>query len=219
MTDTKTRIPLVQAERMAALIAPILSPFCERIEIVGSLRRRLATNSTEPIGDIEFLAIPKIVPGEPVPTLFSDDPSETTEPIDLLHEFLLNQAKEAEEWFPRHNLRGGVSSMGRLIKHLHFQRPGLEAIKVDIFTCTPDQWGILSIVRTGPERFCKQLMTQRRFGGFCPDHLWFRNWQIVFANGEQAMDTPTEESVFAAINLDYLDIAQRERIAQEHTTP
>lgn len=49
----KVRIPLNEAERIARKYADMLTPYCERIEIAGSIRRR-----KEEVGDIEIVAKP-----------------------------------------------------------------------------------------------------------------------------------------------------------------
>jgi DNA polymerase/3'-5' exonuclease PolX len=49
----KARYPLEIAEQIAARCIERLSPFCERIEIAGSIRRRKAE-----VGDIEIVAQP-----------------------------------------------------------------------------------------------------------------------------------------------------------------
>ncbi len=58
MAETKQRIPLAEARRLAAKILNVLSPFCERIEIAGSIRRARPT-----VGDVDLVALPKDVAG------------------------------------------------------------------------------------------------------------------------------------------------------------
>lgn len=49
----KTKMPLGEAEKIACKYADMLMPYCERIEIAGSIRRRKAE-----VGDIEIVAKP-----------------------------------------------------------------------------------------------------------------------------------------------------------------
>lgn len=51
--EMKTKIPLELAERIARKYSDMLAPYCERIEIAGSIRRRKAE-----VGDIEIVAKP-----------------------------------------------------------------------------------------------------------------------------------------------------------------
>lgn len=50
----KTKFPLPEAERIARGMAGSLSPFCVRVEVAGSIRRKAAE-----VGDIEIVCIPK----------------------------------------------------------------------------------------------------------------------------------------------------------------
>lgn len=52
-----TRIPLALARNLAQEFAKKLEPYCDRIEIVGSIRRHKMD-----IGDIDILTIPKSIP-------------------------------------------------------------------------------------------------------------------------------------------------------------
>jgi hypothetical protein len=59
--STATRIPLTQAVTIAEEVCTTLRPFCARLEVAGSIRRR-----RDSIGDLELVAIPKMVPtGKP----------------------------------------------------------------------------------------------------------------------------------------------------------
>lgn len=64
MSTTPDRRPLVEALNIATEIAAELGPYCERIEIAGSIRRQRPT-----IGDIEIVAVP--APYETSPLLRS----------------------------------------------------------------------------------------------------------------------------------------------------
>ncbi len=48
------KLPLAQADRIAAKIVEALSPFCERIEVAGSIRRRRPF-----VGDVDVVALPR----------------------------------------------------------------------------------------------------------------------------------------------------------------
>ena len=52
--SSKPRFPLVLAVPMASELVKVLSPFCERIQVAGSIRRR-----QQQVGDIELVVIPK----------------------------------------------------------------------------------------------------------------------------------------------------------------
>jgi len=52
----KAKVPLAKAEKIASRVVEKLMPYCQRIEIAGSIRRRKAE-----IGDIEIVAEPKMI--------------------------------------------------------------------------------------------------------------------------------------------------------------
>jgi len=52
----KAKIPLAEAEEIASRMVEKLMPYCQRIEIAGSIRRRKAE-----VGDIEIVAEPKMI--------------------------------------------------------------------------------------------------------------------------------------------------------------
>ena len=61
MSSTTDRIPLAQAQAIAAKVLAQLRPHCAQIEIAGSVRRKRPT-----IGDIEIVCIPKPYQAEPL---------------------------------------------------------------------------------------------------------------------------------------------------------
>jgi DNA polymerase/3'-5' exonuclease PolX len=54
MSATEIKLPLKQAQRLANRLVEILTPHCERIDIVGSVRRQ-----KQEVGDIEIVCQPK----------------------------------------------------------------------------------------------------------------------------------------------------------------
>lgn len=65
--STTTKTPYRVIHPIAQRLADALAPYCERIELAGSLRRR-----KDMIGDIEVVAIPRLqknIFGEPIPFL------------------------------------------------------------------------------------------------------------------------------------------------------
>ncbi|MBM3855338.1 MAG: hypothetical protein FJ399_19655 [Verrucomicrobia bacterium] len=54
MSATPSRMPLARARALAEKIAAELTPFCDRLEIAGSIRRQRPT-----VGDIDLVMVPK----------------------------------------------------------------------------------------------------------------------------------------------------------------
>lgn len=52
---SKTKMPLAKAQKIAENVKSFLEPYCQRVEIAGSVRRE----KTE-VGDIEIVVIPQL---------------------------------------------------------------------------------------------------------------------------------------------------------------
>ncbi len=55
--STSVRRPLAEGEAIASALVADLEPYCARIQVAGSIRRR-----KEMVGDIEIVAIPRYEP-------------------------------------------------------------------------------------------------------------------------------------------------------------
>lgn len=184
------RIPLDRAERLAAEVVDLLRPACERLQVAGSLRRQRPT-----VGDIEIVAIPRREPGPP--DLFG-----TPGPaVDALHARCLALLR-AGTFAPRLNALGR-QAIGEQLKWLTFQQVGL-----DVYSATPETWGVTLAIRTGPAEWSHRLVTARRQGGLCPDYLRFRGWRVVHRDGE-VLSTPEERDVFDVLGLAWLEPEDR----------
>jgi len=109
-----------QAMTIAQWLKGELAPVCNRVEIVGSLRRKLPM-----VGDVEILVIPQ------------DDHRLDAKIKGLMAQGLLDY---------RRNVRGSVT-YGPLNKFLVHKPTG---IPVDVFSTTPENWWVSLVVRTGP---------------------------------------------------------------------
>lgn len=75
-------------------------------------------------------------------------------------------------------------------------------VPVDLFITTPEQWGCIFLIRTGSADFSKKVVTKDYLGGWCPENYDFKDGRIL--NGVFVLDTPEEEDVFRALDLDYV---------------
>ena len=184
----KERIPLAEAERIAAELVEMLRPACERIEIAGSIRRRKAD-----VGDIELLAIPRIMP---VRNLLGE-PAASIDKLDLLC---------------RELVRGGVltarGANGRSALGPRYKRLAYQGFPVDLFSVLPPaQFGVLFLIRTGPAEFSRRFVTHRRRGGMLPEWLVVREgalWQRMPDRLLKLVDAPEEGDVFRLLSIDYI---------------
>lgn len=199
MSTTTTRLPLAQARELAWQAMALLSSYCERIEVLGSIRR-----DRPEVGDIELLAVPLFGPpltgdlfGQPI-----------GDPVNLLDTRVL-ELRTAGVLGTRPD-KNGRSAVGQRYKRLSFEGFGL-----DLFSCfRPAQWGVLSVIRTGSADFSHRLVTPVERGGWMPKGKWIVDgalwrWRVPGVEPE-LIETPEEIHVFAAINREYIPPPRRE---------
>ena len=110
---------LDQATVIAERVNAQLAPHCDRIEIAGSIRRRKAN-----VGDIEIVCIPK-----------------------------RTDAGHRSVYWVLAVIGAGRPKKGdpRTAKYVQFETRGGDGpiINVDVFTATPENWGLIYAIRTG----------------------------------------------------------------------
>ncbi len=139
------------ALRIAEQWVEYFRPACTRIEIKGSVLRRKA----EP-KDIEILAIPDLTPppsskiefGKPIPKKYKTC-------LDKLIDAMI----ETDICYLR--------ASGEKYKKIWLLK---DYIQIDLFLVTPPaQWGVQSVIRTGPSDFSHWMVTKKSRGGALPD--------------------------------------------------
>lgn len=170
------------AKRYAGQLLELLGPYCERIEVAGSIRREKCDN----IGDIELVAIPK-TGADPASMFPSLSP-----PVSLLDAFL-------------DRLPAGSSLVRDLHRPPHWgprsKRMRFCGVPVDLFIVLPPaQWGVIFAIRTGPESFARALVTPLSHGGFLPAGMRIESGQLI-RSGVGVIETPNEQDLFDAIAL------------------
>lgn len=193
MSSATQRIPREQALKLAEELIALLGPFCERLEILGSIRRQRET-----IGDIELLAIPKT--DENLQTdLFGE---QVASPLDLLH-------IHVDELQHEIGIGKRIDDQGRQRWGKRFKAAVYKGFPVNLFVCKPPaQFGVLKLIRTGSAEFSHRLMIPVERGGWLPKGMWFSGG-VLWRDGI-GIETPEEENVFAAIGRDYVPPELRE---------
>jgi DNA polymerase/3'-5' exonuclease PolX len=120
--------PYRQAIKIAEDLLHHLKPSCERIEIVGSLRRRKSH-----VNDVDIIAIPAYSTGE-AQTLFGDPVQQN------LLEIRLSDLCAGNGFTMQTN--------GPKIKRLLKQRNGT-SMPIDIYIASESTWWTLMLIRTG----------------------------------------------------------------------
>ena len=147
MSDPEKRWPHAEAYAVALHLVEVLSPYCERIEIAGSLR------SMKPhVGDIELLYISRT----------------TTRQVDMFQSAEVSLMDEAlSEMLAAGTLtkrvgKGGHTAWGKQNKLATHVASG---IGVDLFATREESWHNALVCRTGPAESNMRIATRARARG------------------------------------------------------
>jgi len=177
----KTRCPLHRAEQVASEVVNLLEPYCERIAVAGSIRRRKPE-----VGDIEILAIPKYG-GLSCHVNLLDQ-----EILDLMHRGILDfrLSKRGRRAFGQKN---------KLMVHLP------SGIGVDVFSTSQECWPVALVIRTGGAETNKRIAMAALRKGW---HL--RAYGSGFSTPQGDVVCRSERDVFELVGLPYVPPEQRE---------
>lgn len=191
---TDGRMPLADAERLAEEVVALLASATTRIEVAGSIRRRKAD-----IGDIEIVAVPRIVTGI---DLFGDpDPDTRMNRLD----------DECSALLTMHALEMRRTN-GRTAWGTKYKRASYQGFPLDIFSVTePAQFGVIYVIRTGPADYSRLLVTDRRHGGMMPEWAVVRDGAIRHRATGEVIPTPEEEDVYRVLGIEPLSPEVRDR--------
>ena len=134
----KTKIPLSVADTIASETIAKLLPYCNRISVAGSIRRRKPE-----IGDIELVATPRAYD------------------VDMFGATLESHSLDHVNW-------DGIGEYlygGHKLKKIRLNQ-GVD-LDLFIVT-PPAQWGTIFLIRTGPDTFSHKYVTPRKEGGLLP---------------------------------------------------
>jgi hypothetical protein len=214
-TDLKTRIPLAEAEALAAEVVELLHPACERIEVAGSIRRRVLAP-----GDIEIVCIPRI------------ERVWSTNEVDLFGHYAgdpkgreLNRLDElCRDLLLDGTFHGRLDKRERAAIGPKYKRLVFKGFALDLFACLPPtQWGVLFAIRTGPAAFAHAFVTPRgqktrtlyaggahvSRPGLLPIGMRVGEGNQLWGGDGRLIATPEETDFFKAINLPYLEPWER----------
>lgn len=131
--EIRQEMPLQYAWRVAARVVELLGPYCDRIEIAGSIRRQCKV-----IHDVEIVCIPK----------------STEVPNDLF-----GGVKTVRDSRFCTTVAGWQKVIGSPAGR-YTQRVLPDGSKLDLFTATPDNWGLIYAIRTGSARFSHHVLAR-----------------------------------------------------------
>jgi DNA polymerase/3'-5' exonuclease PolX len=185
-------LPNAVAREIAEDLVVELGPFCERIEIAGSLRRQRHT-----VNDIELVAIPRWEEQPGPALLFGSPPAVSVNRLAV--------AVRASRKLVPADLASGkpreIRDDGRYWK-LRLVTP---AVQVDLFVTTPERWGLILFIRTGPAEFGREALARwKRMtdGGFSRDAQ-------LHDGGGRIVPTPEEHDVFRELGMSWIEPSGR----------
>jgi DNA polymerase/3'-5' exonuclease PolX len=182
------RMPLAEGERIAEEIFELLNGSFDRIQVVGSVRRKALTAH-----DVELLIEPRYE-------------TRTTDMFGGASSF------NALEWRCAELLASGVFAhaqpkcWGSRLKRFVYAGEIVELFIV----LPPSQWGLASVIRTGPADFSHQVVTPKgqRCSGTGRPGLMPRDLKVHdfgFYRGIVLVPTPEEDEVFALLGEAYVE--------------
>lgn len=188
MSNPDKRWPYLQALKIATEIKAALSPYCERIEIAGSIRRR-----KRDVGDIEIIYVPRF---EMRKSGFFDH-----EPFNLAGE-KINSLLTGGYFSRRPNVKGGTSwgEMNKLAIHMP------SGIATDLFSTTLENWWVTLAIRTGGKTTNLKLTNGALSKGM---HLNAYGSGFTMQNGKSIPAT-SERSVFEIAGVPWQEPEERE---------
>ncbi|MEO8602661.1 MAG: hypothetical protein ABI629_08800 [bacterium] len=191
MSDHPPRL-LAEMRAIADSLVDQLRPFCDRIEIAGSIRR-----SKPECRDVELVCVPRLgitrAPGE----MFDRSG------INLLDHFVHEQlvaggVDRLVAWTTRPDVNG------RAAVGVRYKRLAVGDIPLDLFSVLrPASWGVLFLIRTGPAEFSQRMVTQRTKGGALPDDCQVRDGAVW--RGSKRVAVQDEAAFFALCGMGFVE--------------
>lgn len=159
MSTTKTKTSLITAERHAAAFKAAFPPACyERWQVAGSIRRRRPG-----IGDVEHVVIPAITSKPDIEGMFGQT-IESNALWDYL-DAMVDNGDASKHVYGKSNKNQSKIIDGVLVPPNPTYRWGPIYRGVDyagmtheIFLATPETWGSILLIRTGPAWFSQYVM-------------------------------------------------------------
>ena len=189
MNVEKRRWPIEVAGPVAKSLVKQLSPYCQGIEVAGSIRRCKAQ-----VGDIELLCIPKV-------TRSQDMFGRVAASHDALDEALGDMTRDGGLLQKRLNKLGrpAFGPSNKLLVHTP------TGIPIDVFSVSEKNWGMAMVVRTGPKEFNVRMMAR-----FLELGMRGHAYGGVTDRQGNEVNCPDEATVFSLLGWKYLEPEERD---------
>jgi hypothetical protein len=198
MSTTEVRLSYAIGATLAAKLVKALAPSCERIEVAGSLRRNQKT-----VNDIELVAIPHLTARTQKDLFGQDVEIERISQLDATLGALLKADKIRRDLPPGVNTTTAWGE--RYKKFWVWASDHIEWVQVDLFICTPTNFGAIFCIRTGPADFCAALQAHIKHNTpYCQEDGELR----LKATGA-VVPVPDETTYFVLAGVPYIDPKHR----------
>jgi len=168
---------IIEARRIAASICRHLSPYCERIEVAGGVRR----GTTRDLTTVDLVAISKV---DMQPNVFMQMQPAGRDRL-FRH---IRQAYDVQE--------GGKDGQKQVLFKV------LDSVAVRVSLATPETWGYIMALRTGPPGLSKALVIKLKKAGYDPE-----GGRVL--RDRKMVPVPVEQTVFAMAGVKYVNPAMR----------
>lgn len=171
---------LDEARAIAEDVRLHLSPYCQRIEIAGSVRRLKPD-----VHDIELVAVPHI---EISFNLFGEKIGSRM-PLHAKAKSLGDVVKGGDRYI---------------------QVALEQGINLDLFIVLPPaDWGVIYTIRTGPADFSRWIVTPRSKGGALPDGYMVASGCVWDKRTETPLPLNTEDDFLSFLGLGWINLDER----------
>lgn len=107
----------------------VIAPYCDRVVIAGSIRRRCPA-----VNDLEIVCIPRVEGGG----FFGDIPTRSPEFVEAVNAWPAIRGKAEDGRYTRRIMPAGE--------------------ELDLFITDPDRWGLILAIRTGSAEFSRRVL-------------------------------------------------------------
>ena len=188
---------LKRAREIAERLREELSPFCDRIEIAGSIRRESPT-----VKDIELVCIPKQKPWAPPSAgLFGEPekkPLALNTPID---EF----CRAVEKYNAIRGNPRGLYTKRAIPLEPPCEDTGAVVIALDLFIAFPENFGTQLAIRTGSAEFSHKILAT----GWVKNKLESEHGFLFRQGAKEPIPVREEVELFRLINIKFVEPKNR----------
>ncbi|MEW6506379.1 MAG: hypothetical protein AB1432_01405 [Bacteroidota bacterium] len=176
---------LSKAEKIAQKYVDLLAPFCNRIEIAGSVRRKKPE-----VKDIEIVVIPK----KEIVLENAEDFFAESKHIKQVHPGFIEEVNKLEK------VKGEPTGK-------YTQRLLPEGINLDLFIANEDNWGYILAIRIGPDGYSKYLADIWVRQGY-------KGVDGMLTKNGVPISIPEEKDLFWLLGLEYVEPEYRLNLRQ-----